>query len=320
MKIEDNLLAWKLFSTVAREKSLTRAAILNDCDLGLASRMMSSLEEAVGRPLLVRSHRPLMLTRAGEALLPFAEQLVRQHEVLIERIRTQELRRTITFGLPVNIRRIEILRVLEAYQAENPELHVKIVAETDLPDLLSGRIDVALFASTPSDPSVATWSICSTATVPLAAPDYLARRGTPETPQDLIHHDIILRSGGYYPRATHLEREGERVPLLSRKIVHEGDTPTCMEMLLAGKGISFDISLGITLELIKAGRLVPILAGWHRPAWRLSCAIAANRMADAELVGFTRSIATLLREPLRERTRCWFASIGLDFDDILRFL
>lgn len=320
MKIEDNLLAWKLFTAVARDRSLTRAAIRHDCDLGLASRMISTLEQAIGQKLLDRSSRPLRLTREGEALLPYAEQLVRQHEVVLTRIRTKDLNRTIIFGLPVNIRRGEILRVLDAYQAEHPELHVKIVAETDLPDLLSGRVDAAIFASTPSDPSVAAWSICSTATVPMAAPSYLSVRGTPASPLDLVHHDIILRDGGYYPKATHLEREDERVPINGRRIVLEGDTPTCLEMLLAGKGICFDMSLGITLEHIRAGRLVPILPGWHRPAWHLSCAIAASRMADAELVGFARRTATMLREPLRERTRRWFADIGLNFDDVLKYL
>lgn len=64
------------FVTVVRAGSISRAAsTLGKTQPGL-SQQVRKLESAVGRPLLYRSPSGVLLTRAGEELLPYAERIL----------------------------------------------------------------------------------------------------------------------------------------------------------------------------------------------------------------------------------------------------
>ncbi|PMP88442.1 MAG: hypothetical protein C0183_00880 [Roseiflexus castenholzii] len=65
----------RIFATVARAGSFTRAAEQLHMAQPTVSQQISALEDAVGASLIERSPRRLRLTPAGEALLPYANRL-----------------------------------------------------------------------------------------------------------------------------------------------------------------------------------------------------------------------------------------------------
>ncbi|MCB1775792.1 MAG: LysR family transcriptional regulator, partial [Gammaproteobacteria bacterium] len=70
----------RLFGAIAEEKNLTRGAERVHLAASSASHRMRALETAIGTPLLVREPRGVRLTRAGEALLRHARQVLAQLE------------------------------------------------------------------------------------------------------------------------------------------------------------------------------------------------------------------------------------------------
>lgn len=84
---------------------------------------------------------------------------------------------------------------------------------------------------------------------------------------------------------------------------------------MLGQGICFDLSLGVTYNHIRSGKLVPVLPLWHRPKWQLSCSMLLNRKNERRLVSFARQLSLALREPLDKRTRRWYAGIGLPYEN-----
>lgn len=77
----------KLFSTVAAEGSLTRAAGLRHLSLAAASARIKALEQQAGTALLYREARGVRLAPAGEAFLHHARALLRQTDKLQSELR-----------------------------------------------------------------------------------------------------------------------------------------------------------------------------------------------------------------------------------------
>src|SRR5215211_1979053 len=66
----------RIFTTIARLGNFTRAAELLYLTQPTVSQQLAMLEAQIGAPLIVRLPRRLKLTPAGEALLPYAEQIL----------------------------------------------------------------------------------------------------------------------------------------------------------------------------------------------------------------------------------------------------
>src|SRR5690242_13729574 len=65
----------RIFATVARLSSFTRAADALHMTQPTVSQQLATLEASLGAPLIERDTRNLRLTPAGQALLPYAEKL-----------------------------------------------------------------------------------------------------------------------------------------------------------------------------------------------------------------------------------------------------
>lgn len=315
MDVRSNITAWRLLAAVGEQSGLARAAESLDLDPGRASRLIHSLEAMLGCELLARHQRPLGLTDEARALLPAADAYIRAHDTLMAATKAAAPKiELLKIGVPVNIARKEILEALDLPHLKSAFETVNIVPEADLDDLRAKRIDLAILPHTPKDDDVAALPICETCTCGLASPDYIARHGTPHSPEALRVHPLILRRGGSYPEAHVLVRGAETVPLLCSRVAYAGDLSTCRELTLLGHGICFDLSLGVTYGDIQAGKLVPILPQWHRPKWQLSCSLLATRKRERRLFSFARNLAQALRRPLDERTRRWYEGIGVPYE------
>ena len=97
-----------------------------------------------------------------------------------------------------------------------------------------------------------------------------------------------MRSGRHYPKTEHLERGLERSPLVFRRVAWEGDPLTGREAALAGEGVAIDLSLSLVSDALASGRLVPVLAGWHRPFWRPSVVFRTDHPQLERLERFAR--------------------------------
>nr|WP_319564681.1 LysR family transcriptional regulator [uncultured Rhodoferax sp.] len=75
-----DLIDLRLFVAIAEAKNLTRGAERMHLAASSASHRMRLLEESLGTPLLIREPRGIRLTRAGEALLRHARQVLAQLE------------------------------------------------------------------------------------------------------------------------------------------------------------------------------------------------------------------------------------------------
>ena len=128
-----------------------------------------------------------------------------------------------------------------------------------------------------------------------AAPDYIARRGRPERPEDLSQHDClcVTRGGRVYNRWT-LKGEDGRVSIAVSGRLVSNSTDTLHGWALDGAGIVTKALWDIEEDLA-AGRLVELLAEHSCDDIHLYAALPTRRHTPPRLRAFLDFIVQGLR-------------------------
>ncbi|MBV7567597.1 LysR family transcriptional regulator [Pseudomonas sp. PDM27] len=185
--------AMSVYVKVVETGSMTAAALQCDMSTTMVGNHLKALEQRLGVRLLNRTTRRQRLTEFGVAyyqrclevlgLVADSERLAEQ--ALDEPSGTLRITAPLTFGTE------RLAPALSEFSRQNPRVKLDVVLTNRRPDLLENGLDVAfrLGALEPSN-LIARPLIDYTLTM-CASPDYLARRGTPQTPEDLRHHDCL---------------------------------------------------------------------------------------------------------------------------------
>lgn len=252
------------FALLVQQGSLARAAR----EMGLTgpaiSRRLALLEERLGVRLLARTTRRMHLTPEGELYLSEARRILGEIEALEHTLsRTQEeprglLRIQATFGFG----RRQLAPAISDFVRRHPAVDIQLML-TDQP-LSPGdpNFDVAIRFGEPPDARLIARKIAANQRLLLAAPDYLARRGQPTTPEDLAHHDCIVIREGNTAFGTWTLCAGKQcrnIKVNAKFSTNHGEV--AVEWGLAGHGILLRSRWDTATDL-QAGRLVHLLPDW----------------------------------------------------------
>ena len=257
------------FATIAREKSFTRAAARLGMSQSGLSHLMRELEARIGVRLLARTTRSVSPTAAGDRLLATLEPRLAEIDREIESLRQLRdqpgglIRLTASDQAAQSALMPKIIPFLDRW----PDITIEISIDYGLTDIVAERFDAGIRIGEQIDKDMIAVPIGPDMEMAaVAAPAYLARHGTPASPQDLTAHRCLnLRlqtSGGLYPwefsrngRALNVRVSG---PLIANRM------PQLIEAARAGLGIAFAPLNGVAEDLA-AGRLVRLLADWCEP-------------------------------------------------------
>jgi DNA-binding transcriptional LysR family regulator len=285
------------FVTVARERSFTRAAARLGVSPSALSHSLRGLEERLGVRLLTRTTRRVTPTEAGERLLATTGPRLDEIEAEVEAL--AELRDrpagTIRITCTEHVAETILLRALERILPDHPDIKVEVIIDYGLTDIVAERIDAGIRTGEQVAKDMIAVRIgpdmCMAA---VASPAYLARHGTPKTPQDLTEHNCInLRLptlGGLYAWEMEKGRRELRVRVDGQLTFNSA--PPIVSAALAGLGIGFlpDDHLQRHLD---SGALVRVLTDWCPPFPGYHLFYASRRQPTAAF--------SLLVEALRYR-------------------
>lgn len=287
MNAAKNIEIWSLLEKLGEGKGFATASIDLDKDLPACSRQIKQLENAIGIKLIDHHRRPAQLTNEALQLIPAVRELLRSYGALlnsIQSVKQEEIE--IYFSIPVNISRDSYRNSLLQYKKEDPKFKVHILSDMDHQDLLERKVDLACLPYRPPADGLVIWPSYEAINVLAATPDYIQKYGCPQTPEDLKNHHLILRESRHYPMTRYLENGKEKQQLVYKDIIFSGDVLSGKEVLLAGEGISVDLSISSIEKELKNGEVVPVLQGWHRPAWSITFAIRRESLSNSRLVKF----------------------------------
>lgn len=311
MKPGDNLLTWKVFLTTAETRNISLTSVEMDMDLKTVSRLIKELETDLGVKLFDRSSRPFKLTEAAEKILPLAKELLRARHKIDSKVQEFLAQPTeLRLSLPVNMTRDDLFKLMDQYSAAHPNLKIRFLNDCDHKHLLDHETDVAMLPYEPpnSEEEMVLFDAGFSYNMLLASPRYIKRRGTPQSLEELKCHSLILRESRIYPTTTTLEHGQTKVSLIPDfDLLYLGDAFSCKRAALMGEGIAVDLSIAYCKEEIEAGKLIPLLPGWHRPKWTMRVAIRKEDAKKKAIYDFAEWFAEKQKEAYPSRWKPLFS-------------
>ncbi|MCE9570739.1 MAG: substrate binding domain-containing protein, partial [Rhodocyclales bacterium] len=129
-------------------------------------------------------------------------------------------------------------------------------------DMMQEGVDLAIRIGPLEESSLVARRICNLERVICASPDYLARHGTPRTPDELQRHNCLWMTSLPALRRWPFDTDdGIRVVHVDGNVV-TNNAETVLQLAVAGVGVT-RLSDVVVADAIRQGSLVPILADWH---------------------------------------------------------
>jgi len=280
-----NLERMRTFVRVAERGSLSAVAREIGAGQSTITRQMNELEIALGVPLLSRTTRRVQLTEEGERYSARCVQILRLVEQAGEEAQgargaaagTIRISCTAAFGV------LHASRLIFAFQDRYPDIRVDLSLTDERIDLVREGVDIAVRLGPLSESALKLRAIGTSERLLVAAPDYLARRGEPQSVADLAGHEGVRMSNVAGSDTLILETlSGERqaIPFDGRLRVDHG--LAAREALIAGRGLA-PAHRWLVDDLLACGKLRHVLAEQRLPGVALNMLIAPERAPIARV-------------------------------------
>jgi DNA-binding transcriptional LysR family regulator len=256
----------KLFAAVVDAGGFRPAAQRLGLPASTVSDVVRRLEERIGLRLLNRSTRSVMPTDAGRRLLAGLRPAFDLIDQAVSGLRDDAERPAgpLRLTAPGIVARYVLPRILPDFLNACPDVHVEVVVDEDVVDIVDGGFDAAIrfeeriagdMTATPIGPRIQRLAAA-------AAPAYLALHGYPDHPNGLSSHRLIghRRSTGAmvvweFEQGRRTVRVTPSGPLITSSIELR------VAAAVAGVGLIYTFE-DVLRPQLEAGALAPVLESW----------------------------------------------------------
>ncbi|MDR3510737.1 MAG: LysR substrate-binding domain-containing protein [Caulobacteraceae bacterium] len=257
----DEISDLRLFVRMVAAGSLSETARRLNSSLPAMSRRLAAMEGRLGVRLIDRSSRRFTLTEEGGLLyergVALLEDLDEAEAEVSAKVKTPHGR--LRVGAPLEIGRRRFAPLVARFVEQYPAIGVELVLADSRLDVIGDELDVGLQLDVPTDGSVISRRLISSRRIVCASPAYIARRGRPERPEDLLQHDCIslVRGRHVFNRWT-FQEGGRRREVQVRGKLSTNNAEVLHGWTLMGQGIGLKALWDIEQDLAD-GRLVELL-------------------------------------------------------------
>lgn len=258
--MKTSLEEYQAFIQVVNSGSISMAANhLGQTPSGV-SRSLSRLEQKLGVTLLNRTTRRLELTEEGRALLPQAQDILDSVEKAEEQmaLRQQQPSGRLRINAATPFMLHVVVPLIGEFRRRYPHIDLELYSSEQFIDLIEQHTDLALRIGSLRDSSLHARALGRSRLRVLASPEYLRKRGRPETVADLERHCLLgfseLENLNHWPLRHALANTVSITPN-----IRAASGETLRHLALAGNGLVC-LSDFMTLEDRRDGRLVEVLS------------------------------------------------------------
>jgi DNA-binding transcriptional LysR family regulator len=267
-----------MFARVVEAGSFTAAARLLGMPKTTVSRRVAALEREVGVRLLQRTTRSLNLTDAGRLYYERSSLALRaldEANLQLSEART-EPSGTIRISSPVGFGGHFLTGMVFDFLALHPKTKVELRLTDDKLNLVESGIDLAFRTGILQDSTLIARKLGATHRVLCASPGYLARRGVPAVPADLVRHHCVIAGASTANASWVLDGpHGQETVTVSGRFA-ANEMQAVIAAAIAGYGIA-QLPHGIVEAPITDGRLRRVLEGYTTPAGGLYVVYPSSR-------------------------------------------
>ncbi|WP_431025195.1 LysR family transcriptional regulator [Halomonas sp. H5] len=295
----DRLTELELFVHAVELGTLSKAAEQLDISNASATRHLNSLESRLKVRLLERSTRHLSLTKIGHDFYQRSKNLLSEYHEAETAVNSSvvEPTGTLTVTATISFAKLHIAPLLPEFKRRYPRIKVHIIGANRYHDIMDSEIDLAIRTKEfEPDSNITIRRLAQNRRVLAASPDYLRRKGTPKTVEELGNHDLIIYSYANDPYRLNFTRGNEKASIHIEPTLECNDGQIIRSAALSGLGILVQ-PMYIIYDDVVAGRLIPVLHDWRLPQLIINIAFQERRYMPAK----TRLFIDFLLEDFRKK-------------------
>lgn len=286
-----------IFARVAEWGSFSQAAQRLGLPKSTVSRRLGALEQQLGERLLLRTTRRQTLTELGLQLLEHARQVA----VEVDAVGTLRERRQsapsgrLRVSMPSDFANLLLADTLAAFVALYPGVQLELDLSPRRVDLLAEGFDLVVrMGSLSDDALLAARRLTVFSTGLYASPDYLARHGDPQHPDDLAQHAavrLLMGNGECAPwTLTQADQQWQGVP---PGRVNANSPELLIRLARAGAGIAA-VPDYFAVPDLRSGALRRVLPQWQLPSHGAWAVFPGRKLMPAKTRVFIDTLQTAL--------------------------
>jgi LysR family transcriptional regulator, regulator for bpeEF and oprC len=186
--------------------------------------------------------------------------------------------------------------VLPRFLRDYPDITVRMSANDRLVDMVEEGIDVLVRIGNLLDSRLVAQTLATTRYVCCAAPDYVARHGSPTSPDDLDGFDCL---NFLYPKSRRIRpwyflRDGQPSSLVPRGVFVTDHVESLIGAAMSGGGIIQVLSISVQ-DRMASGALVPLLTDWTAPGPDVAVLFQQRQLRAAKVKVFVEFLHKIFR-------------------------
>lgn len=259
----DRMMSLQAFVLVVDSGSFSGAAKRLGVSPAVVTGHVQSLEKRLGVQLLNRTTRKVHVTEIGRGFYDRAARIIAELDEAEGLASAQQStpRGTLRLNTSVSLARL-VTPLIGEYVALYPEVVFELVMSDRMVDMVEDGFDLALRSGPLPDSSLKTRRLGFGRLALCTSPDYLARHGRPERPEDLARHNCLIHINSHLEGRWHLSGEDGEHDIDVAGNLRTNSIEGLRTAALAGLGICLLPMVNITEDL-RAGHLVRLLPDYR---------------------------------------------------------
>jgi DNA-binding transcriptional LysR family regulator len=299
----DRLEAMMVLLAAVDSGSFSKASKKLGLPLATVSRKVAELEKHLKANLLIRSAKGLELTTTGRTYVTGAKAIL-EHLNEVERAAAGEYiepKGDLVVTAPIMFGRMHVLPAVTQFLGAYPDVAVGLRLTDRVTHFLDDQVDVAVRIGSLPDSSLVATRLGEVRRVVCAGPAYLASRGTPASPGELVHHALVSFEGVSTTSSWTFQIDGVETPVTFRSRLSVNTIDAAIDAGLANAGIVRAMSYQVA-ELVHSGKLVVILEAFEPLPRPVHLVYAGQSRLPLKLRAFIDFVVPRLREHLTHAT------------------
>lgn len=288
----------EVFTHVAELGSVSRAAEALGMSVSATSRHLIALEERLKVRLIQRTTRQLYLTVEGEKFYARSKDFMQGMKEAEQSISEVALNPTglLRISASLSFCLLHLNPIIAEFTKHYPKVTFDVVSSNRYYDIIENGVDIAIRTRrVEADSSITIRRLAETRRLLAASPEYIARRGMPQSPEELKAHDLILYTLADSWNELTFKQGTETVSVPVTGMINSNDGQIIVKAGLDGLGIMAQPTY-IIQEHLESGRLVRVLDDWDLPRLTMNIAFPTR----AHLPARTRLFIDYLVKAFRD--------------------
>lgn len=286
------------FVDVAAKGSLSAAARAEGIAPAMIGRRLDALEERLGVKLLQRTTRKIVLTNEGAAFLEDCQRILTDLEDAESSVSERSARASgnLLISAPAGFGRQHVAPLVPSFLSEHRDVTLTLNLNDRIVDLIGEGVDVAIRIAALTDSNLISVKLADNHRVVVAAPSYLRRHGTPETPDDLTRHNCLAISSEGSQRGWTFRHQGKNsiFKITGNMVCNDGEV--LHNWALNGKGLAWR-SMWEVGSAIESGQLVTVLDKFAAPGNDIYAVFAQRRHLPLRIRAFVDFLRHAYAQP-----------------------